>query len=236
MSKPHVFFDFDGTLADASEGILLSFAHALTVLGHPVPSREKLLTLIGPPLLHNFKVGLGLDDATAERAVPIYREYYRDHGIYQCHLYDGMREMLRALAGEAPLVVATCKPEAFAVRLVRYLGVEDCFALVAGANMDGTRAEKEEVIAHAMETLGITDPRDVMMVGDRSNDVKGAAQVGVSCLGVLWGFGSERELREAGAIEVCSSPLETETFLKEWISLRKNSQISLDSFSKIRYN
>lgn len=221
MSKPYLFFDFDGTVTDSSEGIFHSFAYALTKLGHPVPSQEKLRTLIGPPLLADFTDGLGLDPKTAERGVTLYREYYREHGIYECRLYDGMAELLDSLQSEATLVIATCKPEPFTIRAVKHLGVEDRFALIAGSRLDGTRDEKSEVITHAMHTLGITDPNDVLMIGDRDNDVLGARRVGVSCAGALWGFGSESELREAGACALLSSPLQSETFLKDWISFHK---------------
>lgn len=222
MPKPYLFFDFDGTVTDSSEGIFHSFAHALTRLGQPVPSQEKLKTLIGPPLFDDFADGLGLDPQTAARGVTLYREYYREHGIYECRLYDGMAELLDSLKSEATLVIATCKPEPFAIRAVKHLGVEDRFALIAGSNLDGSRDEKSEVITHAMHTLGITDPNEVLMIGDRANDVLGARRVGVSCAGALWGFGSESELLEAGACALLPTPLQSETFLKNWITFRKN--------------
>ena len=37
------------------------------------------------------------------------------------------------------------------------------------------------------------------MVGDRSYDVCGAKENGLDCAGVLYGYGSEAELKDAGA-------------------------------------
>jgi phosphoglycolate phosphatase len=46
------------------------------------------------------------------------------------------------------------------------------------------------------------------MIGDRKFDVIGAKNHGIRSIGVLWGYGSEQELREAGAESICENPLQ----------------------------
>ena len=78
--------------------------------------------------------------------------------------------------------------------------------------MDGTRNEKHEVITYALENLNIPSPDAVLMVGDRRDDVVGAARCQMDCVGVLWGFGTEKELLESGAKCVVSKPQELLAF------------------------
>ncbi len=72
--------------------------------------------------------------------------------------------------------------------------------------MDETRVKKDEVIGYALETLGISDPKSVVMIGDRRHDVSGAARFGIDCVGVLYGYGSREELLSAGAKYLAETP------------------------------
>jgi phosphoglycolate phosphatase len=53
------------------------------------------------------------------------------------------------------------------------------------------------VIGYVLRETG-TDAADCVMVGDRRHDAEGAARYGIPTVGVLWGYGSEEELRSAG--------------------------------------
>ena len=74
-----------------------------------------------------------------------------------------------------------------------------------GAKLDGTRADKADLLAHALKNAEI-DPRRALMIGDRSHDIIGAKKNGMAAIGVLYGYGSERELIEAGASQICATP------------------------------
>jgi phosphoglycolate phosphatase len=53
------------------------------------------------------------------------------------------------------------------------------------------------------------------MVGDRKFDVLGARAHELPCVGVLWGIGSEQELRDAGAVALVSEPAELVALLAD---------------------
>ena len=72
--------------------------------------------------------------------------------------------------------------------------------------MDGTRTRKDEVIAYALESCGISDYKQAVMVGDREHDVLGAARFGIDTIGVLYGYGSREELEQAGAVYLAERP------------------------------
>ena len=55
------------------------------------------------------------------------------------------------------------------------------------------------------------------MVGDREHDVLGAKECGMNCLGVLFGYGSREELKEAGASQIAETVEEMEMLLETWV-------------------
>ncbi|MBQ7335686.1 MAG: HAD hydrolase-like protein [Clostridia bacterium] len=203
----HAFFDLDGTVTNSAPGITASVRYAMQKLGRRIPDGLDLTAFIGPPLLYGFSTFCKLNDADTVRAVALYRENYRAGGMLQCDIYPGIQPLLQELNTRGTVcVLATCKPHEFATQILAHLGLSKYFALVSGPEMDGTRNEKDEVIAYALKNLRISDPAAVLMVGDRDNDVLGAKKNGIDCVGVRWGFGSEEELLTAGAIEVISTP------------------------------
>lgn len=225
--KPYLFFDLDGTLVNSADGILNSVEYAVQRLGLPRRPREQLLHFIGPPLVHTFSADYGLEKAEALRAVDIYREYYQERGIFECRLYAGIPELLDCLQEKGyGLVLATCKPTVSAVRVLEHFGFADRFAVISGPELDGTRNEKHEVIAYAKERIGGLDHAGALMVGDRRDDVLGAAKNGMRCAGALWGFGSKQELVDAGAAYLLTSPQEAAERLPAIL------HASLDAFGK----
>ena len=140
-------------------------------------------------------------------AVQYYREYYKEKGIFENKLYDGMEHLLQSLceAGKK-LFVATSKPEAFAIQILKYFSLNQYFTYIAGSNMDGTRSKKEEVIAYALKAGKIQDLSSAVMIGDREYDVTGAKKAGIASIGALFGYGSRKELEAAGADALAESP------------------------------
>jgi phosphoglycolate phosphatase len=203
----YVFFDLDGTITASHTGIIRSVQYALRRMGRPVPEAAALMPLIGPPLQESFGRLLGGDPALAQEATRLYREYYTVTGIFENRVYDGVEDLLQALrhAGRT-LCLATSKPEPFARRILTHFGLDACFSHVAGAELDGRRTGKTEVLRHAAALCGMDDPAAGLMVGDRKYDVAGAHSVGLACAGVLYGYGSREELQEAGADWLCPDP------------------------------
>ena len=83
----------------------------------------------------------------------------------------------------------------------------NCFDRIAGASMDRSRSRKADVIRYALEGLS-ADPAATVMVGDREHDVLGAQELGLPCVGVLYGYGDRPELEAAGAAALAADPVE----------------------------
>ncbi len=209
------FFDLDGTIIDSSIGITNSVIHALKKYGIEVENRTSLYKFIGPPLTESFAKYYGFSEEKSVEAVEFYREYYRDKGIYEVEVYEGIPETVRALkqAGKK-VVVATSKPEKFARQIIEHIGLSDGFDYVAGMEMNGGRNSKAEVIQYALNVCGIEDASKVLMIGDREHDVIGAKKAAnMDCLGVLFGFGSREEFEEAGAAYIVETAEEILNFI-----------------------
>lgn len=207
MSYDVILFDLDGTLTDSAEGIVNSVVYALERKGIPYASKQALRRFVGPPLQDSFRDYCGISDEQAKEMVRIFREYFTQKGIYENAVYDGVPEMLDSLckAGYS-LAVATSKPEAFAKQILARFDLEKYFSVIAGASMDGTT--KPVVIRLALQRLGVQASARVLMVGDREHDILGAKEVGISSLGVLYGYGDKEELSGAGADHIVQTPTE----------------------------
>ncbi|MFG1932125.1 HAD-IA family hydrolase [Mycobacterium sp. NPDC048908] len=182
-----VLFDLDGTLTDSAEGIVSSFKRALGEVGAPVPDGDLASRIVGPPMHHTLReMGLG-DDTDA--AIAAYRADYSTHGWAMNRLFDGVADLLADLrAAGVRLAVATSKAEPTARRILAHFGLDGHFEVIAGASVDGGRATKSDVVAHALAQLHPLPDR-VLMIGDRSHDVEGAAEHGIDTVVVGWGYG-----------------------------------------------
>ncbi len=200
-----IFFDLDGTLTDPKLGITASIQYALQRLDLPVPSQDELTWCIGPPLRSSFVTMLG-GEARADLAVSLYRERFGDIGLYENKVYPDIEHILAALKqSHGRLFVATSKASVFAERIIDHFRLRDYFEHVFGAELDGTRADKADLLAYALENTAV-NPKRALMIGDRSHDIIGAKKNGMAAVGVLYGYGSERELIEAGASHICATP------------------------------
>jgi phosphoglycolate phosphatase len=181
-----VIFDLDGTLTDSAEGIVASFLHALAHIGAPVPDGDLVARIVGPPMDDTFRSMLGED---AEDAIAAFRAEYGARGWAMNTLFDGIEPLVADLrAAGVRLAVATSKLEPTARRVLAHFGLDHHFEVIAGAAPDGSRKTKVEVLAHALEQLKPL-PERVLMVGDRSHDVDGAAAHGIDTVVVGWGYG-----------------------------------------------
>jgi phosphoglycolate phosphatase len=200
-----LFFDLDGTLTDPKPGITRSIQYALQKLDRAVPSEDELTWCIGPPLRASLQKLLGGEEL-ADRALALYRERFADIGLYENQVYPGIADILSGLAASRRrLFVATSKPHVYAERIIAHFGMADCFERVFGSELDGTRADKTDLLRHALQATGV-DPSRAIMIGDRSHDMVGARNNGMTAIGVLYGYGSRQELVEAGAHQVCATP------------------------------
>lgn len=195
-----ILFDLDGTLTDPGLGITNAIIYALKNWNIEVEDRSTLYPFIGPPLVESFQKFYGFTPEQAQEALLKYREYFSETGLYENEVYEDIPELLETLKSAGFLLgVATSKPEEYSIRILEHFGFLEYFDFISGATMDEKRVKKSDVIAYAIDHFAIDNKDNIIMVGDREHDVIGAHENGLRCIGVLYGYGDEPELLEAGA-------------------------------------
>ena len=210
IKYPFVLFDFDGTVVDTGEGILKSLQYSFEQMGHEVPEMSELKKFIGPPIHYSYTHFYGISEDEVGMYIKKYRERYKVNGIYECVLYDGMKELLCELKSRGvKLGIASSKPEHLIYSVADYLGVTDFFDAIVGVKIDDSNhSSKTGLVIEAMSQLGAEDKSQVLMVGDRCFDIDGAAGAGVDSCGALWGYGNEAEFLEHKATFIVKEPSE----------------------------
>ena len=176
-------------------------------MGLEPPRLDELTFAIGPPLRASLAKLIGTDSRDAvERAIAHYRERFADVGLFENRPYAGVAEALAELREAGlPLYVATSKPRVYAERIVRHFALDAHFVAVHGCELDGTREDKRDLLAHLLPHHGLA-PAATTMVGDRGVDMIAARHHGTRALGATWGYGSRAELAESGAHHLCDRP------------------------------
>ena len=148
MNIKYMIFDFDGTLADSSQGVIASIVYALESYGYQVPDDDILRKFFGPPLVDSFMQYIGVDEKTGEELTSKYRELYSDNAMYLVELYGGMRQLLEKLKVDGiKIAIASSKPKKFFDKLLKKLELTDMFDDVSGAALDEKGTEKKDIIS-----------------------------------------------------------------------------------------
>lgn len=207
-----LLFDLDGTLTASGEGITKSVRYALEKMGRKADDLKALEVFVGPPLLEQFMEYCKMTEKEATKAVEYYRERYNVTGLFENRPYDGIGDMLGRLKQRGYLLgVASSKPDGMVKKILEHFNLTDYFDEIVGSDASRLKMSKADVIELTLQGLGYENRRgEVLMIGDRNQDVNGARIARIPCIGVTYGYGSRRELEEAKARWVVESVAELE--------------------------
>jgi len=205
----HLLFDLDGTLSNPEEGVARSLKYTLKSVGLPEPPIEGLGWCVCLPAEEALAKLLGRNNShLMDRAMRFYRARHECVGVFENAIYPGVEQVLLDLVEEGhALILATAKPTVQAQRIIEDAGLVHLFDAIYGSEPGGALKDKGELIAYVLEQENL-GPEEVLMIGDRARDIVGARQNRVAGVGVLWGFGSKKELFDAGAIQCVQTPEE----------------------------
>lgn len=200
-----ILWDVDGTVVDASDGILRRLTIALEHFGLPAPKREELVHWIGPPLYDSFQANVGMTGERAAEAVAYYRQVGKAEGYASgAKLYPGIGELIGEIAAAGiGQGTASSKPENQVLTLMEHFDLAPHLQAIVGATADEkTLASKADILAESLRRLaaaGVDTSRPVL-IGDRHHDVEGGAVHGVPVVFVTWGFSWPHESEGAQAV------------------------------------
>lgn len=208
MAIKALFFDFDGTIADSSMGIIASLTYALDINGVGASvTEEKIKNAIGPPLLPLIQRVLdGKADEKMSKAIAVsYREHYSAKGLFMAELYEDVEKTLNSLSTKYLLFVVSSKPKEFLEKLMLKLGIIKYFKGVYGPGLGLTPLKKAQLVKNCLEENNVK-ANECIMIGDKAEDVEAAKANAIKTVGALYGFGTAKELEIAGAACLIEKP------------------------------
>lgn len=214
MKFKAAIFDLDGTLLDTLDDLTDSVNYALSQCGYQLRSREEVCSFVGNGI-KNLMIKAVPDGENApffEKAFSLFKEHYAVNCLNKTKPYEGIINMLERL-GEYGIKVAIVSNKAdFAVKSL----AEDFFCglvLSAVGEREGTaRKPAPDTVYHALKEIG-AEVSEAVYIGDSDVDIKTAANAGISCICVTWGFRSREFLIENGAEVLIDSPDELFKYL-----------------------
>ena len=214
----YIFFDLDGTLTDPAEGITNSVMYALRHFGIEVTDRKELYPFIGPPLSDSYAKYYGFTAEQSEKGVNLFREYFREKGIFENMPYSGMPELLAELHQLGyKLVVTSSKPQLFVERILDHFDMAKYFHAVCGATMDEKTSRKPIIIRNALDICPEAGADNTIVGGDHAWDVIGAHENGLPACAVLYGYGENDAIAEAKPEYTACSVNDLRMCLMDWL-------------------
>lgn len=203
-------FDMDGTVADTLTTIAYFANATLMKFGYPAIDKEEYKLMIGngaAVLVHRMMDRVGAPDELFESIREDYVSAYDRNFMYLTTPYDGIIPMLRAFKGAGLMTaIVSNKPDPTTRKISEELfgGLFDC---CRGGRAGVPLKPDPQAVLETLDELGVR-PEECLYVGDTAVDMETGKRAGIYSIGVLWGFRDEKELREAHADVIVSSPEE----------------------------
>lgn len=211
MRYENITMDFDGTIAASGVGLISSTKYACEQMGFTEGKPwENWRLYIGPTVYRFAQNHLGLQGEEHTKFMNYFKQYYAEKGIFECPLYDGIKELINELRESGRKVfICSSKPEKLMNLCLVHYGLEfdgvEC-------ERDG-RVDKPDVIKYCIDYYGL-DPKKTVHVGDREGDVEGARLAGIDGIGLTYGYGTLEELQHGGATMIVDTVEELAKILK----------------------
>ena len=195
-----IVWDFDGTLADTSGGIVQTMQATFRRCGLPLPSPEAVRQTIGLPLPESIARLGGLEGKPLDEAVATYRELFEEIGTRNVQLFPGIAEALRRHTEAGHLqAIATSRGHLSVEQLCEKLGIRHHFHFIVACE-DVACHKPDPTPVLALARMAGVAPADVEVIGDTTFDIEmGRRARAGACTGVAWGNHSPQRLLTAGA-------------------------------------
>ena len=207
--KKLAIFDLDGTLLNTIEDLGHAANHALQAHGYPTHSIASYPFFVGNGVRRLIERVLPEDartEATIDRLLITFKEYYNDHNTDYTKPYEGIPELLSLLSSRGvAIAVASNKYQAATEKLICHFFPTLSFIAVEGQK-EGVPVKPDPSIVFEILAKAKTPKADTIYIGDSGVDMETARRACVDSVGVTWGFRPEKELVENHADTIVNSP------------------------------
>ena len=209
-----IVFDLDGTLLDTLDDLAAAVNAGLVSCGLPTRTREEVRAFVGNGVVRLMKLAVGDRQECLENALAVFRTYYKAHCKDKTAAYDGIAELLAQLK-KMPVKTAVLSnkiDEAVKELVQEYF--PDVFFTSQGENEAAGIRKKPapDALYEIMRQAGV-GKEETVYIGDSEVDIQTAANGGVDCVSVTWGFKDKVFLLENGATKIADTPKEILKFI-----------------------
>ena len=199
-----ICFDVDGTLSDTDDEWVARIENSLAGVkflfkkGDRKPLARWLVMVTESPmnLIYRWMDFLSLDDNFARLYEKLIRS--RKGGKHSFWLMAGGLETLNYFATKFPLSIVSARDQMTTVSFINQFSLANFFkSIVTSQTCEHTKPFPQPIL-WAAEKMGVR-PENCLMVGDTTVDILAGKAAGAQTVGLLCGFGTEKELRRAGA-------------------------------------
>ena len=199
-------FDVDGTLSDTDDLYARKVSPYLprAIFSDPDQTARRMVMWVESPgnALLGYADKVGLDDEMG--TVINWFSRAKPNTTRKFLLIPGVDEMLAALKGRFPMSIVSARHEKSTLRFLEQFSLVSYFdAIITGLSAPHTKPFPDPIFM-AAEKMGVK-PRECLMIGDTTVDIRAGRSAGAQTVGVLCGFGEEKELREMGADLILSN-------------------------------
>lgn len=204
-----IVFDLDGTLLNTLDDLMDSVNYALGICGMPEKSYEEIRRSVGNGIerLLELVVPNGSNNPQFDRAYALFKEYYGEHCNDKTDLYPGIRELLDALKREGFLMAIVSNKYYEGVQNLKQQYFKDYLQVAIGEREGIRKKPAPDTVLAALKELKVPKEKAVY-IGDSEVDIATAANTGMDCITVGWGFRTREEQEAAGGKVFVESPME----------------------------
>lgn len=210
-----VIFDLDGTLLNTLDDLADSVNHTLNYFKYPERTKEEVRSFIGGGAKALIKKSLP-ENVTAEKyeeVLSYFQAYYKKNADKKTGLYPGVKKLVNKLSDENYSIgVVSAKGDIVVKELVEsFLG--DKVNETLGEKEGIKRKPAPDSILIMMDILKCK-PEETIYVGDSEVDVEAAANAGIRCASVTWGFRDKEDLEKINPLCIADNVQELYKLIK----------------------
>ncbi|MEW5870408.1 MAG: HAD family hydrolase [Chloroflexota bacterium] len=207
-----ICFDVDGTLRDTDDQFVEQLVRRMNWARFFFPRRDPTAfarwLVMATETPGNFLLGLndrlGIDDELAAIGDWVYYRLGMRGNAEAFLLIEGVHEMLARLQAHYPLAVVSARGRRSTYAFLERFGLLGYFQCIATGQTCAYTKPHPDPIFWAADQLDVP-AANCLMVGDTTVDIRAGRAAGAQTVGVLCGFGEERELQDAGVDLILAS-------------------------------
>lgn len=191
-----VIFDLDGTLVDSKDDIINSVNYTLKKLGLKEKKPGLITGYIGWGVEALIGDSLGKENLKLkDKALDIFKEYYRKHATDKTSLYPGVKEILENLKNKRKVIITNRNYE-FTISTLEFFEIFEYFDHIEGGDNIECAKPSPCPLDKIVDKFGVEKKKSII-IGDMHLDILAGKRSGIITCGVTYGIGRKKDILDA---------------------------------------